>query len=130
MEPARDTRSVPELISDLIGDVADMFRKEGELVRAEIAQSVNRVSTGGEMMLAGAVAVLVGFIVAAQALVVALAGLVGAGWAATIVAAALLAIGAALIARGRKDIGDASAVPQRALAQMRQDTNLVRERVQ
>ena len=129
MQPVKDERSVPDLLADLIREVGEMFRKEGALARDEVRQSVNHVTTGGETMLAGGVALMVGLFVAAQALIVALANLIGAGWAATVVALALLLIGGALVAKGKSDIGNASIVPERAIDQARRDADMVREKV-
>ncbi len=129
MQPARDDRSVPELLSDLIREGSEMFRKEGALARAEIKQSINSVTTGGEMILAGGVALLVGLFVASQALVVALAELIGAGWAATLVALALLVVGGVLVAKGKSDIENASVVPERTIDQTRRDAGMMKEKV-
>lgn len=129
MQPARDDRSVPELLSDLIREGSEMFRKEGALARAEIKQSINSVTTGGELLLAGGVALLVGLFVASQALIVALAEFIGAGWAATVIALALLLIGGALVAKGKSDIQNASVVPERAIDQTRRDVNMMKEKV-
>lgn len=126
MQPVKDDRSVPDLLSDLIRDVGEMFRREGALARAEMRQSVNSVTTGGETMLAGGAALMVGLFVAAQALIVALANVIGAGWAATLVALALLLVGGALVSKGKSDIENASMVPDRALDQTRRDADMVR----
>lgn len=128
MEPAKEDRSVPELLSDLIREGGEMFRKEGALARAEMKQSLGNMTTGGETILAGGVALLVGLFVAAQALVLALANLIGAGWAATLVALALLLVGGALVAKGKSDIESASVVPERAMDQARRDANMLKEK--
>lgn len=129
MEPAKEDRSVPELLSDLIREGGDMFRKEGALARAEMKQALGNVTTGGETILAGGVALMVGLFVAAQALIVALANAIGAGWAATLVALALLLIGGALVAKGKSDIDSASIVPERAMDQARRDAKMIKEKV-
>jgi len=128
MEPAKEDRSVPELLSDLIREGGEMFRKEGALARAEMKQSLSNVTSGGETILAGGVALMVGLFVAAQALILALANVIGAGWAATLVALALLLIGGALVAKGKSDIESASVVPERAMDQARRDAKMVREK--
>ena len=129
MEPAKEDRSVPELLSDLIREGGAMFRKEGALARAEMKQALGNVTTGGETILAGGVALMVGLFVAAEALIVALANAIGAGWAATLVALALLLIGGALVAKGKSDIDSASVVPERAMDQARRDAKMIKEKV-
>lgn len=127
MEPA--DKSVPELLSSLVRDMTDMFRKEGQLARAEISESINRVVTGGESVVAGAIVLLVAFIIAAQALVIALTNFVGAAWAAVIVAFALLVIGGLLLAKGKKDFENAASGPTRTIEQTRRDAQLAKEQI-
>src|SRR3546814_10173850 len=42
----RDTRSVPELLSDLLRETTELFRAEGKLIRAEISEKIRQVELG------------------------------------------------------------------------------------
>lgn len=129
MEPAKQDMSIPDLLSDLVHNLGDMFRTEGKLARAEITQAINRLVTGGEMVAAGGLVLLVAFLVIVQALVIVLANYVGAGWASVIVAGVLMAIGAMLILKGKKAFSASSMIPDRAIGQAKRDVNLVKEQV-
>jgi hypothetical protein len=123
------SRSIPELLTDLVRDLGELFRKEGRLVRAEISEAVGRLTTGIEMMGAGAVLLLVALFVLVQALVIALAHLVGPGWSSLIVGGLLAAVGIVLIMRGRKDLSASSLMPERTLEQTSRDVRLAKEQI-
>jgi hypothetical protein len=127
--PGAETRSVPELLTDLVRDVGELFRKEGRLVRAEISEAGKRMATGVEMVGAGAVVLLVAMLVLVQALVIALAEVMGAGWAALLVGGVLAVVGIVLVLRGRKDLSAASLVPERTIEQTSRDARLAREQI-
>jgi len=123
------SRSIPELLTDLVRDLGELFRKEGRLVRAEISEAIGRLTTGIEMMGAGAVLLLVALFVLVQALVIALAHLVGPGWSSLIVGGLLAAVGIFLIMRGRKDLSASSLMPERTLEQTSRDVRLAKEQI-
>lgn len=125
----QETRSIPGLLADLVRDVSELFRKEGMLVRAELAEAGQKMATGAEMIAAGGVLLLVALLVLVQALVIALAEVVGPGWAALIVGGALAAVGALLVHRGKRDLSAASLVPDRTIEQTSRDMRLAREQI-
>jgi hypothetical protein len=125
----QEPKSIPALLADLVRDVSELFRKEGLLVRAEMAEAGRRMAGGVEMIGAGAVFLLVALLVLVQALVIALAELVGAGWASLIVGGGLALVGALLVLRGRRDLSAASLVPDRTLEQTSRDMRLAREQL-
>lgn len=128
-EPGPHARSVPELLTDLVRDVGELFRKEGRLVRAEISEAGKRMATGVEMVGAGAVVLLVAMLVLVQALVIALAEVMGAGWASLLVGGVLAVVGIVLVLRGRKDLSAASLAPERTIEQTSRDARLAREQI-
>ncbi|MEM8854401.1 MAG: phage holin family protein, partial [Pseudomonadota bacterium] len=48
-------RSAPELVSKLLRDVVDLFRKEGELIRSEMTDKITQLQVGVGKVAAGAV---------------------------------------------------------------------------
>jgi hypothetical protein len=70
---APDTRSVPQLLSDLARELTTLFRKEGQLIRAELSEKTSQLAVGLGEMAAGAICLLVALNVLAGALVVAIA---------------------------------------------------------
>jgi hypothetical protein len=128
VEP-RETRSVTDLITDLIRETGELVRTESRLVRAEISDKVRQVEMGGGSLAAGAICLLVALFVLAQALIVAVGELIGDAWAALLVGVILAAIGAALLAKGRRDLEPSNLMPDRTTNQLNKDGQLVKEQI-
>lgn len=124
-DPAR--KSAPTLVGDLVGNVNDLFRKEVQLLRAELSEKTTQAVTAVGMIVAGVVVVLVALIVLAFALVAALhnAGL-GAGWAAVLVAVAFSIIAFILIGKGAKDLKAVNLAPERTAGSLSKDANMIK----
>jgi VIT1/CCC1 family predicted Fe2+/Mn2+ transporter len=127
MNHTADPRTVPQLLSDLAREISTLFRKEGQLIRAELSEKASQLQVGIGSAAAGAIILLVALNVLAAALVAALANLVGAGWAALIVGVVLAVIGAILVKKGMSDMSHLA--PERTVSQVSQDANLVKEQV-
>lgn len=128
VEP-RETKSVPDLLGDLMRETNELFRTEGRLIRSEISDKITQLQVGGGSIAAGAICLLVALNVLAAALVVAVANIadMGAGWAALIVGVVIAAVGAMLLAKGRKDLDPANLTPGHTAQQLRKDGQLVKE---
>jgi len=129
MNQTVDPRSFPQLLSDLARELTTLFRKEGQLIRAEMSEKLSQLLVGAGSAAAGAICLLVSLNVLAGALVIALAHLVGAGWSALIVGVVFAAIGALLLKKGAADLNPANLTPERTVNQVAQDANLVKEQV-
>jgi hypothetical protein len=129
MSQTADPRTVPQLLSDLVREVTTLFRKEGQLIRAELSEKVSQLQMGAGSAAAGAICLLVALNVLAGALVIALANLIGAGWAALVVGLVLAIIGAVLVRKGASDLSPAKLTPERTAHQVTQDAYLVKEQV-
>jgi hypothetical protein len=129
MSQTADPRTVPQLLSDLVREVTTLFRKEGQLIRAELSEKVSQLQMGAGSAAAGAICLLVALNVLAGALVIALANLIGAGWAALVVGLVLAIIGALLLRKGASDLSPAKLAPERTAHQVTQDAYLVKEQV-
>ena len=135
-----DPRSVPQLLSDLAKELTTLFKKEGQLIRAELSEKASKVGVGVGEVAAGAICLLVALNVLAAALVVAIARIgadqtdpaiqnsgIGVGWASLIVGVLLAIIGALLVRRGTSQMTDLT--PERTVNQVSQDANLVKDQV-
>ena len=135
-----DTRSVPQLLSDLARELTTLFRKEGQLIRAELSEKTSQLAVGLGEAAAGAICLLVSLNVLAGALVVAIARIgadtadpaiqdtgIGLGWASLIVGVLLAAIGAFLVKKGAANMSHLT--PERTVHQVSQDASLVKEQV-
>ena len=133
MEPREgrmpETRSIPELLGDLIRDMNGLVVTEGRLLRTELADAGSKVAAGAEMMVGGAVLVMVGLFVLVQALVIALADWLGAGLASLVVGGVLLVFGLVIALRGRGAFKAATLTPDRTVEQTRRDVRLIKEQL-
>ena len=140
MSQTSDPRSVPQLLSDLARELTTLFRKEGQLIRAELSEKVTQLQVGAGSAAAGAIILLVALNVLAGALVVAIARIgadpvdpaiqdsgIGLGWASLIVGVLLAIIGAVLMKKGASNMSNLT--PERTVNQVSQDATMVKEQV-
>jgi hypothetical protein len=128
MNQTTDPRSVPQLLTDMARELTILFRKEGQLIRAELSEKATQLQVGAGSTLAGAGCLLVALNVLAGAVVIALAKYIGAGWAALLVGAVLAVIGAVLVKKGTSDMS--GLVPERSAQQVAKDAQFAKEQVQ
>jgi hypothetical protein len=122
-----EPRSLTQLVSDLAHELTTLFRKETQLVRAEISEKITQVEVGAGSIIGGAICLLVALNVLAGALVIALSGLIGAGWAALAVGLVLAVIGGILVKKGTSDMSGLA--PERSMRQVSRDATLVKEQI-
>jgi len=127
-EPLKES-TLFRTVSDLVGDLADLFQKEIRLAKVEITASLNAKLHAGAWMIAAGVCALFTVILVLQAIVFALmaAGL-QAYWACLITAAATAGAGAVAFYRGRSDAAK-SISPRRTMNQIREDIETVKEQL-
>lgn len=115
-------KSTGTLLSDALGHISSLFRKELDLARAEMNQSLNRAGTAIGLIVAAVVLVLTALNVLSAAIVAGLerAG-VPAGWGAFIVGVVFLAIAALMLRKGMNDLKTISLAPSRIAGQVRKD---------
>jgi hypothetical protein len=120
-------RPIPEIFTDLIGQVTSLVRQEGRLARAEISEKATRALTGMAMILLGSVLLIPALVILLQA---AIMGLVENGTnptvAALIVGGAVLLIGMVLGLIGWSWVKPASLVPDKTIDQLKRDTRVPR----
>jgi hypothetical protein len=118
-------RPIPELFTDLVGQVTNLVRKEGQLARAEISEKATRALTGMAMIVLGAMLLIPALVVLFQA---AIMGLVGNGMdptlAAIIVGGAGFVIGMVLGLIGWSWIKPASLMPDKTIDQLKRDARV------
>jgi xanthine/uracil permease len=124
-----DPRSIPELISTLTGDLANLVRKEGELVRAEVSEKIHQAAKAGQSLSIGAALLLGGFLVLLQALVLALSKLMDPLWASIVVGLTVGLIGYSVIKGAMKKVRPSELAPDRSARQIQKDAQFVKEQV-
>jgi len=128
MEP--DSRSIPELISALTGELATLVRKESELVRTEVAEKLSQTARAGQLIGIGGALLLGAFLVLLQALVLALGKVMDPLWASLVVGLVVGLIGFSLVRSAVRKITPAGLAPERSTRQIKKDAQLVKEQVQ
>ena len=118
-------RPIPELFTDLIGQVTNLVRKEGQLARAEISEKATRALTGMAMILLAAMLLVPALVILLQAAVM---GLISNGAdptaAALIVGGAIFLIGMVLGLIGWSRVNAGSLVPDTTIDQLKRDARV------
>jgi len=126
-EVVSDTRTLPQLLSNLVRELTTLVTRETQLLRTEVSEKISQVEAGVGSLLAGAICLLVALNVLAGALVIALAHWLGAGWSALAVGVVLAIIGAVLVKTGTAAMHHLK--PERSMRQMSQDVRIMKEQV-
>ena len=130
MEARRDDRSLGQLLGDLSRQLSTLVRQEIDLARTETTARVTAVSRDAALIGAGAALGYAGFLFLLVALV---ALLIQAGldpWlSALLVGAVTLAIGGALVWRGREGLRTTSVVPERTIGTLKDDAEWAKEQI-
>lgn len=121
-------RSIPELFTDVIAQLATLLRTEGELARTELSEKVSQIAISLGLVVTGAVLVVPGLVILLQAAVAALAQSgVGEPWASLIVGGAALIIGVILKAVGISRIRAEKLMPRKTIHQLQRDVSVAKE---
>ena len=127
---AHESRSIGDLLRDLASDSAHLIRQELTLARTEAQEKVYQTTNAMTALIAGALLAFAALIVLLDALVY---GLTDAGlerWlAALIVGGVVAAIGFLLVRKGQHELSATRLVPERTMASVRKDVNMVKEQV-
>jgi len=125
-----NTRSVPELFTSVVGQLAELMRTEGQLARAEISEKMTLAATGLGLIVGGAILLMPALVVLLEA---AVAALVDNGiapyWAALIVGGACLLLGLILLLTGVSWLRAGRLVPGKTIYQLQRDAATARSQV-
>jgi xanthine/uracil permease len=123
-----ENRSIGELLRDLANDSANLVRQELVLARTEAQDKLHQSITAIMALVAGALLAFAALIVLLDALVYGLAEAGLERWlAALIVGGVVAAIGFILVRKGQNDLSATRLAPERTVANVRKDMNLVKE---
>jgi hypothetical protein len=126
-----DTRSVPQLLGDMVTELSNLFRKELQLARAEMGEKASEagsaipgIAGGGALAFGG----LIMLLMALSALVSRLLDL-PAGWGFLIVGLVAAIGGYLLIRGGISKLKATNLTPQRTAEQLSRDAQAAKEQV-
>ena len=127
---AGNTRTVPELFTSVVTQLADLMRTEGRLARTEISEKMTHVGTGLGLIVGGAILLMPALVVLLEA---AVAALVENGyapyWSALIVGGTCLVLGLILLLLGSSWLKAARLIPDKTLYQLQRDAATARNQV-
>jgi len=124
-----DERSLGDLLSELTRDLSTLLRKELELARVETTEKISNATQSIVWMIAGGLIAYTGVIALVIAAIVVLAGLVPLWLSALIVGLLLVVVGAIAIQSGRSTLRHLSVVPEKTLESIKEDAELVKEKI-
>ena len=123
----RESRSLPDLVAQLTGDLASLVRKESELIRAEVSEKLHAGGRAVVDIAAGALLLLAALLVLLQALVLALSTLMAPTFAALRVGVVVAGVGYVLVRTGMKMLSPLNLSPDRTARQLKKDAELVKD---
>ena len=125
-----NTRSVPELFTSVVGQLAELMRTEGQLARAEISEKMTLAATGLGLIVGGAILLMPALVVLLEA---AVAALVDNGiapyWAALLVGGACLVLGLILLLIGVSWLRSGRLMPDKTIHQLQRDAATARSQM-
>ena len=127
MSAAPANRSIPEVFSDLVGQLTTLLRKEAELARTEVSEKISKIALGLAFAMVGGVLVIPALVVLLGAIVSALTSNGMAIYlAALIVGGSTLIIGIVLMIAGVERLKGESLVPEKTINQLQRDVEVAK----
>lgn len=127
----RKQPSAASLVTEALGHVSALIRKEVDLARAEMSENLKKAGVAIGLLVGAAIVALVALHVLAAALVVAVGELLGeyAEWAPLIVGVVLALIAFAMVAKALNDLKASSLAPTRTAKNIKRDQAAVKEAI-
>ena len=122
-----EDRPLSELVSEVTGELAALFRKEVELAKVETSEQVSRAVKAGAMLGAAGVVALLAAMLLAWAAAWGLAAVMPTGFAFLIVGIVFLIVAAVLGSVGKKKLSSVSPVPDQTVATLRDDVQVAKD---
>ena len=127
MAARAEERSLSELLSEVTGELAELFRKEVELAKVETSEQVSRATKAGAMLGAAAVIGFLTLILLAFAAAWGLSEVVPEGVAFLIVGVVFGLVAAVLASVGKKRIASVNPVPNQTVQTLKADVQVAKD---
>ncbi|MCK0509631.1 phage holin family protein [Aromatoleum buckelii] len=129
MDINKETRSLPELFTDLMRETSTLVRKEIDLAKAEMSEKISQTTSALTSLAVGGVIAFAGVLVLLDGIAHAIAVFADIGlWAAALlVGVIVLVIGLVMLNRGRHNLDARNLVPRRTAQSLRRDKEFVKE---
>jgi hypothetical protein len=130
MDARRDERSLGDLFGDLSRQLSTLIRKEIDLARTEMTSRARSATQDVVLIGAGGALAYAGLLVFLGAVVLLLVDAGFEPWlAALLVAVIAIAIGGALVWRGREGLTQTSLTPERTIETLKDDAEWAKEQI-
>jgi len=126
---ATQDRPIKSLLSDVFTGINTLVRQEMRLAQAESSEKLSQAMTGLVSLLAGMLIAFTALIVLLQALVLALSNVMAPTYAALLVGGVVALIAFILIQQGQSKMKVGNLMPERTMRSMREDREMVMEKV-
>jgi hypothetical protein len=127
---ANNTRTIPELFTSVVSQLAELMRTEGQLARAELSEKMALVAAGLGLVVGGAILLMPALVVLLEA---AVAALVDNGmapyWSALIVGGACFLLGLILLLIGVSRLRARRLMPDKTIHQLQRDAATARSQM-
>jgi len=127
MATRTEDRSLSELVSEVTGEIATLFRQEVELARVETSEQVSRAAKAGAMLGAAAVVGFLTLTLLAFAAAWGLSEVVPEGVAFLIVGVLFGIVAAVLASAGKKKIASINPVPDQTVQTLKADVQVAKD---
>ena len=127
MATQAEDRSLSELVSDVTGEIATLFRKEVELARVETSEQISKAAKAGAMLGAAAVVGFLTLILLAFAAAWGLSEVVPEGVAFLIVGLVFGLVAAVLASAGKKKIASVKPMPDQTVQTLKADVQVAKD---
>lgn len=127
---ALQEQPIKSILGELISGISTLLRQELRLAQAESSEKISQVITGLISLIVGLLVAFSALLVLLQALVLALSEIMEPTFAALIVGGAVALIAFILIQQGQARMKIDNLAPERTLKAMREDREMVMEKVQ
>lgn len=130
MSFGQHTRSIADLLGDLLTQVSNLLRQEGRLARAEISEKIAQAAGAIVLLLAGAILMIPATVILFDAGVQALvdAGLTPA-LSALVVGGGAFLLGLILVLVGKSRLAPRHLAPSRTVHQLQRDAAIAQEQI-
>jgi hypothetical protein len=130
MALATNRQTIPELLTSLLTQLAELMRTEGQLARAEISEKMTLATTGLGLIVGGAILLMPALVVLLEA---AVAALVESGlapyWSALAIGGGCFIIGLILLLIGVRWLRAGKFIPDKTIHQLQRDAATARSQV-
>lgn len=126
---SKDSRSLGDIVQDLLKDFSQLFQKEVELAKTEIQEKASRTAKDSSKLVAGALITYTGIVFLLIALVLFLNQFVDLWVSALVVGAGVALVGGVLLSTGFNDLKTITLVPEQTLKTLKKDSQFIKEKL-